>query len=135
MASTLLMAQNFIATEVPLVSADTLLADFRVSTTLRSAKPDLATSSTGTVRRRRLTPAVTDLLQRGKADGILTVQDIRDTLGKKPTKDKWKRLSDILAENSIQVEDKNGRSLEGRTERKTFIHFLLETKFGGSCQN
>jgi RNA polymerase primary sigma factor len=105
------MAQNFIATEVPLVSADTLLADFRVSTTLRSAKPDLATSSTGTVRRRRLTPAVTDLLQRGKADGILTVQDIRDTLGKKPTKDKWKRLSDMLAENSIQVEDKNGRAL------------------------
>jgi RNA polymerase primary sigma factor len=125
MASTLLMAQNFIATEVPLVSADTLLADFRVSTTLRSVKPDLATSSAGTVRRRRLTPAIADLLQRGKADGILTVEDIRGALGKKPTKDKWKRLREIIADNSIQVEDKNGRALSVRSQS-------LESKVLGS---
>ena len=125
MASTLLMAQNFSATEIPLVSADSLLADFRVSTTLRSVKTDLATSSTGTVRRRRLTPALTELLRRGKADGILTVEDIREALGKKPTKDKWKRLSEILAENAIPIEDKTGRPLAVRSQ-------ALESKVLGS---
>ncbi|MBT6178103.1 MAG: sigma-70 family RNA polymerase sigma factor [Deltaproteobacteria bacterium] len=125
MASTLLMAQNFSATEIPLVSADSLLADFRVSTTLRSVKADLATSSTGTVRRRRLTPALTELLRRGKADGILTVEDIREALGKKPTKDKWKRLSEILAENAIPIEDKAGRPLAVRSQ-------ALESKVLGS---
>ncbi len=115
MASTLLMAQTF-AKEVPLNPADALLADFRVSTTLKTVKPDAETSAPSTGRKRRYNPLIAELLQRGRRDGILAIEDVRHALGKKPTKDKWKRLSEALTEQSTQIEDKNGRVLSAHSQ-------------------
>jgi len=110
------MARNFLAKEVPLCTADALLADFRVSTTLRTVKPEQTGSSPSPKRRRRHSPIIADLLLQGQQDGVLSIEDIRDALGKKPTKDRWKRLSEALTEQSTQIEDKNGRILSARSQ-------------------
>ena len=115
MASTLLMAHNF-AKEVPLNPADALLADFRVSTTLKPIKSESGPTTGGTTRKRRHNQAIADLLQRGRLEGVLAVEDVRSALGKKPTKDKWKRLSEALTEQSTRIEDRNGRVLSAQSQ-------------------